>query len=202
MPHARTDRACSRSRLIYLAGPSGSGKDSLLEAARSVLAEQGIEIARRIITRSAESVGEDALGVSPVQFEQLRKQGAFAMNWQANGLCYGIALQIDTWLQQGKSVLVNGSRGYLHQARARYPDLLVICLEVAPQVLRQRLLARGREPVEEIEQRLARNAHLSNAQAAGMKHLDNSGELGDTLRRLLTLLQEEGLIARPPDPSA
>ena len=202
MPLELPDPCCSHGRLIYLIGPSGSGKDSLLEAVRSTLAQEGIEIARRIITRSAESAGEDALGVSPLQFEHLRKQGAFALDWQANGLCYGIGVQIDAWLGEGKSVLVNGSRGYLDQARARYPELLAICLEVAPQVLRQRLLARGREPVEEIEQRLARNAQLSRSQMAGVILLDNSGELSETLHRLLALLRKEGVMGRAPDASA
>ena len=42
-------------RLIYLMGPSGSGKDSLLQAAREPL--RGCRIVRRVITRSAEAVG-------------------------------------------------------------------------------------------------------------------------------------------------
>ncbi len=55
-------------------------------------------------------------------------------------------VQIDEWLAQGYDVLVNGSRGYLAQARRRYPDLLAVLLGVKPEVLRQRLLARGRKP--------------------------------------------------------
>ncbi|MEG3012356.1 MAG: phosphonate metabolism protein/1,5-bisphosphokinase (PRPP-forming) PhnN, partial [Pseudomonas sp.] len=43
-------------RLIYLMGPSGSGKDSLIEAAREPLRALGCEVIRRVITRSAESV--------------------------------------------------------------------------------------------------------------------------------------------------
>lgn len=49
-------------RLIYLIGPSGSGKDSLLDAARPRLAKRGCRIVRRVITRSAEAVGEAAQG--------------------------------------------------------------------------------------------------------------------------------------------
>ena len=72
--------------LIYLMGPSGSGKDSLIEATRHSLAERGCEVMRRVITRSAESVGEDAQGVSAQAFEALKEQGAFALHWQAHGL--------------------------------------------------------------------------------------------------------------------
>lgn len=78
-----------RGRLIYLIGPSGAGKDSLLDAARESLAGRGVRIARRVITRSAEAVGEAAHSVSPQEFERLEAQGAFALSWRANGLAYG-----------------------------------------------------------------------------------------------------------------
>lgn len=150
-------------RLIYLIGPSGSGKDSLLDAARAPLAERGCRIVRRVITRSAEAVGEAAQGVSPAQFATLQAEGGFALSWQANGLSYGIPRQIDDWLAAGDDVLVNGSCGHLAQTRTRYPTLLVVLLTVDQAVLRQRLLARGRESVAEIDARLARNAQFSDS---------------------------------------
>ena len=87
-------------RLIYLMGPSGSGKDSLIEAAREPLQALNCEVVRRVITRSAESVGEDAIGVSREEFEQHRVEGDFALYWSANGLDYGIPVEIDQWLGQ------------------------------------------------------------------------------------------------------
>jgi ribose 1,5-bisphosphokinase len=148
-------------RLIYLMGPSGSGKDSLLNAARVRLAVGGCRIARRVITRSAEALGEDAIGVSPAEFERMAGEGAFALSWHANGLAYGIPKQIDEWLATGQDVLVNGSRGHLAQARQRYPELLAILLQVDETVLRQRLQARGRESTEQIEARLARSRNFA-----------------------------------------
>ncbi|HCA65435.1 MAG TPA: phosphonate metabolism protein/1,5-bisphosphokinase (PRPP-forming) PhnN, partial [Pseudomonas sp.] len=91
-----------RGRLIYLIGPSGAGKDSLLDAARESLAGRGVRIARRVITRSAEAVGEAAHSVSPQEFERLEAQGAFALSWRANGLAYGIPAEIDEWLASGE----------------------------------------------------------------------------------------------------
>lgn len=183
-------------RLIFLIGPSGSGKDSLIDAARTQLLAHGIEIARRVITRSAESKGEAARGVSPERFEAMREAGAFAMHWQANGLQYGIPVQVDQWLAAGRHVLVNGSRGYLPEARRRYPGLLAIRLDVAPQVLKRRLLARGRETTEEVEQRLERNARLQRHDEPDVHVLDNSLSLTTTVAALLQLLADEGLIAR------
>ena len=188
-------------------GPSGSGKDSLLQAARASLEARGCRFARRVITRSAESVGEDALGVTPAEFERLEGEGAFALSWRANGLAYGIPREIDDWLSAGQDVLINGSRGHLEAARHRYPQLLAVLLQVDEEVLRQRLLARGRETPEQIEQRLARSRELQVGSAlsplplagegpgerAGQADtviLDNSGPLQQTVTRLLQLLDE------------
>ncbi len=177
--------------LIYLIGPSGSGKDSLLQAARPQLELQGCRVARRVITRSAEAVGEDAEAVSPEQFEQLESAGAFAMSWRANGLAYGLPAQINDWLAAGQDVLVNGSRAYLPEARRRYPNLLAILLTVDAGVLRERLLARGRESVAEIDARLARNAQFepaANDTDSSLHILDNSANFQHTVAALLELI--------------
>ncbi|VVO88777.1 Ribose 1,5-bisphosphate phosphokinase PhnN [Pseudomonas fluorescens] len=180
-------------RLIYLIGPSGSGKDSLLDAARTRLAESGCRIVRRVITRSAEAVGEAALGVSEQQFAEMEAQGAFALSWHANGLSYGIPREIDNWLAAGQDVLINGSRGHLQNTRLRYPNALVLLLTVDQAVLRQRLLERGRESPIEIDQRLARNARFSEqllAEDPAVHVLDNSGPLEQTVERLLVCIDE------------
>ncbi|MDP9556368.1 UNVERIFIED_ORG: ribose 1,5-bisphosphokinase [Pseudomonas parafulva] len=175
-------------------GPSGAGKDSLIDAARPQLAAARVEIARRVITRSPEAKGEAAVGVDAEQFERMKLQGAFAMHWQANGLQYGIPRQIDEWLAQGRSVLVNGSRGHLAQARIRYPDLLAIRVDVSLDILRQRLQARGRETQAEIDQRLARHVSLSDAADDGVRTVDNSTTLSTAVEALLGVLREEGVI--------
>ncbi|QKZ03584.1 MULTISPECIES: phosphonate metabolism protein/1,5-bisphosphokinase (PRPP-forming) PhnN [Pseudomonas] len=188
-------------RVIYLMGPSGSGKDSIIEAARAALAQVGVQVARRIITRSAEAVGEDAIGVSPDAFARMREAGEFAMDWQANGLQYGIGADINARLTRGQHVLANGSRAWLPHALQRYPDLLPVLVTVDTRVLRQRLLARGRESVHDIEQRLARNERLQ-ADAGQWKEggvrieaLDNSADLASAVQRLLALLARHGINA-------
>ncbi|MFC5697427.1 phosphonate metabolism protein/1,5-bisphosphokinase (PRPP-forming) PhnN [Pseudomonas sp. GCM10022186] len=188
-------------RLIYLIGPSGSGKDSVLDAARMTLAGQGCRVARRVITRSAEARGESAEAVSSEEFARREAQGEFAMSWYANGLSYGIPAVIDDWLAAGDDVLVNGSRGYLPEARRRYPHLLAVLLTVEDETLRQRLHARGRESAEEIEARLARNAGFADTLLAGENPdlclLDNSGSLAQTCQRLLQLIEDHRPAALP-----
>ncbi|MDI2140759.1 MULTISPECIES: phosphonate metabolism protein/1,5-bisphosphokinase (PRPP-forming) PhnN [unclassified Pseudomonas] len=177
-------------RLIYLMGPSGSGKDSLIEAARAPLRSLNCEVIRRVITRSAESVGEDAIGVTPQEFEERQRAGDFSLAWQANGLSYGIPVEMEQWLKAGKHVLVNGSRANLRQALEAYPTLVPVLLTVRDDVLRDRLLRRGRETLEQIDARLARNTLFKERRSTDMAvHLiDNSGDLADAVGHLLELV--------------
>ncbi|KTB55647.1 ribose-phosphate pyrophosphokinase [Pseudomonas viridiflava ICMP 13104] len=185
-------------RLIYLIGPSGSGKDSVLDAARETLARRDCRVVRRVITRSAEAVGEAAQAVTVEQFEQMRERGAFALCWQANGLRYGIPIEIDQWLLEGHDVLINGSRAHLQQAQMRYPNLSAVLLTVNQEVLRQRLLARNRETLPEIEARLERNARFAGDLLANNPQvfsLDNSGDLQQTVAALIGLLDTRNACA-------
>ena len=177
-------------KLIYLMGPSGSGKDSLIEAAREPLLAMNCEIIRRVITRSAESVGEDAVGVTPEEFERRQQAGDFALAWHANGLAYGIPVEMDRWLKEGRNVLVNGSRANLRQAQELYPTLVPVLLTVRDEVLRERLLKRGRETLEQIDARLARNALFKDRRASDtpVNLIDNSGDLATAVNQLLDVL--------------
>jgi ribose 1,5-bisphosphokinase len=188
-------------KLIYLMGPSGAGKDSLIDAARPALALAGVSVARRVITRSAESLGEQAEGVTPEAFETRVKAGGFALSWQANGLDYGIDIDIDQQLQRGEHVLVNGSRAYLPEAVRRYPDLIAIGVTVNSEVLRDRLIKRGRESLADIELRLARNTWLALQEGAEdgfrgqVAYVDNSGRLDSAVAQLLGILADRRVSA-------
>lgn len=182
----------SAGRLVYLMGPSGAGKDSVLQALQLHAGDRPLRIARRVITRSAEAAGEDAISVSLQEFDECERAGDFAMVWRANGLAYGIPKQIDGWLADGYQVIVNGSRGFLEEARQRYPDLIAVLLEVEQAILRQRLVERGREDMDQINARLLRGAALGSSMfMQGDKRivrLDNSASLENTVRRMLELI--------------
>jgi ribose 1,5-bisphosphokinase len=186
-------------RLVYVMGPSGSGKDTVLLGLQSRL--DGCHLARRIITRPVEACEGHAASVSIDEFNRLEAQGALAMAWRANGLAYGISGGIDAVLDGGGDVLVNGSRAYLPQARARYANLLAVLLTVDPHILRCRLRARGRESEAEIDARMARNSRfvgataVGTASAGGVFVIDNSGNVEQAVQSLVIFLQQARLCA-------
>ncbi|MBR2610728.1 MAG: hypothetical protein IKC62_06750, partial [Desulfovibrio sp.] len=66
----------------------------------------------------------------------------------------------------------------LPEALRRYPDLVPVLVEVEPAILRQRLLARGREQGKDLEERLQRTlAPLPAISLERLVHIDNSGKL-------------------------
>lgn len=187
-----------RGRLIYLMGPSGAGKDSLIAAAKTELDQRGIRVARRIITRSGKTHGEDARIVTADIFKRMAESGEFVMHWYANDMGYGIDVEIENWLCDGQHVLVNGSRAYFSEALERWPEMLTVLLAVDASILAKRLLARGRETEEQIRNRLLRNDRLQGggaietATCKRIETLDNSGELSVTLATMSLLLDHHG----------
>jgi phosphonate metabolism protein PhnN/1,5-bisphosphokinase (PRPP-forming) len=167
-----------RGRLIYVMGPSGAGKDSLLEWVRARLpGDSRVRLARRTITRPAHAGGEDHLAATEAQFDAALARGEFALHWRANGHRYGIAREIEQWLAEGRTVVVNGSREYLPVARAKFPQIEAVHVVAPAQVLQSRLSQRGRERPDEAARRLARNAALSGVAPPAALVLENDGPI-------------------------
>ena len=142
--------------LIAVVGPSGAGKDMVMEGLRAALADEPrFVFIQRAITRPATAGGEAHEALSQAEFARRD----FALQWHAHGLQYGIPRAIEAELAAGRLVLANLSRTVLEQAAARYP-FAVLEITAPPAILAARLAARGREGAADIAARLARDAPL------------------------------------------
>ena len=170
-----------RGRLIYVMGPSGAGKDSLLLALRPRLEGEPVAFVRRCITRPASAGGERHIAVSHERFEELSARGHFSLQWKSHGLRYGIPAAWERLLERGTSLIVNGSRAAFPEARRRHPDLIPVLVSAPVPVLRARLIARGRESGSDLEERLqsALAPVPGAASVSGWIRIDNSGCLED-----------------------
>lgn len=168
-------------RVVAIVGPSGAGKDTLMHMAAVLRPE--LHLIRRVITRPEDAVGEEFISVDAEEFEQLRSQGKFVLDWQAHGLSYGIPSQVD---YPGIS-LVNLSRSVLTRAAAVYPDFSAIHISATPDVLQSRLAARGRENAEQIATRVTRGAPF-DAGGLSVTNIDNSGSLDRALISFLAAI--------------
>ncbi|MDQ7251102.1 phosphonate metabolism protein/1,5-bisphosphokinase (PRPP-forming) PhnN [Dongia sedimenti] len=178
-------------RLVYVIGPSGSGKDSIIAYARARLADDpdAPVFVRRHITRPAESGGEDHIPISPSDFEQACIAGRFALAWRGNGHGYGVETEIDLSLGAGRHAVLNGSRAYLPEAAARYPGLMPVLIRIDPAVLRERLAGRGRESAAEIEARVRRAMAFEQVAHRDLVEIANDGPLVEAGEAFLALLR-------------
>lgn len=174
------------SGIFAIVGPSGVGKDTLMEAVAERLPE--VHLVRRVITRPAAAGGETFEGVSEVEFAHRLARGDFALHWQAHGLSYGIPATLRDRLTDGETILFNGSRAMLAEAARVFPELTVIHVTARPEVLADRLRGRGRETAQEIAKRLDR-ARMPLPEGLNTIEIDNSDALEDAVAALVRVVQ-------------
>lgn len=143
---------------FYIMGPSGSGKDSVIEGLCDYFADQ-VSRPPRYITRILSSDDAEQHNViAPEIFKELQDKDCFSLSWQANGYRYAYDKQWLNDLDEQKIVLLNGSREYWPDAQEKFSDLLVpIALDLDSDIQRSRLEGRARETQSEIEQRIMRS---------------------------------------------
>lgn len=179
-------------RLIAVVGPSGVGKDSVMDGLRAAC--QNLRIVRRTITREAGLGGEDYEAVSDTDFTQMAQDNAFCVHWPAHGLQYGIPADVLTDTENGISCIGNFSRSALSEADQVFDDLVVLNLTADPETLAARLAGRGRESAEDIAKRLAQ-AGKPLPVGLNVVTIANDGALDKTIHRAIQAL---GLTAKVP----
>jgi ribose 1,5-bisphosphokinase len=148
-------------RLVLVVGPSGAGKDTLIDLARvACRTDNAIVFARRVVTREA-SAFEDNAQATPDAFHRALADGLFAMHWEAHGLLYALPSAIDDDIRAGRTVVANVSRTVIDGLRRVYAEVIVVSITAPADVLAARLAARERgsdgAPAARLGREVARN---------------------------------------------
>lgn len=174
-------------RLVLVVGPSGAGKDTLIELVReSCRDNERVVFPRRIVTRPS-SAAEDNETLSEAEFAAAIAEGAFAVHWRAHGHCYGLPIAINEAIVAGACVVANVSRAVVAALRAAYADVVVVSVTAPVEVLAQRLAARSRDTDGPLDERLKRAVD-----DAGVKPdvtIVNVGPAADHARELLRAIE-------------
>jgi thymidine phosphorylase len=175
--------------LFFVVGPSGSGKDSLIDGARAVLEPTGRYVfARRVITRPRGAAGEDHLPATASEFSHCKSRGDFLITWSAHGLEYGLRRELTDALERGQHVVANGSRAAISELGALLSRLIVVEVTAPSEILEQRIAKRGREEGELITRRLTRSVpRWSNS--IRTVTVSNDGTLAAGIERFLSALE-------------
>lgn len=143
--------------VVLIVGPSGAGKDALLQGAETELGnDPAFHFPRRLINRAAHAAEHhDVLSDHHASGANLSK--TYPLSWQAHGLTYALPATIDDAVRAGRCVVFNASRTVVAAARSRYQNLRTVFIDAPPDVRAQRLGQRGRETQAEIRARLSRD---------------------------------------------
>lgn len=178
----------SEGIFFFVVGPSGAGKDALIDGAKTALStSERYVFAQRTITRLANSPGEKHHAISETEFIDAEKKGHFLISWHAHGLHYGLSKTLLEDIQHGQHVIANGSRTVIQQLATLVPRLIVIEITAPVDVLAQRIAKRGRETVAEIQARLSRQAPLNTANIEYYQVM-NDETVEEGISRFITVL--------------
>ena len=177
-----------RGTLFLVVGPSGAGKDTLLDGARAALAgDDGVVFARRVISRPADAGGEEHDPIDTAAFDRAEADGAFMLSWRAHDLRYGIPARYADVLGEGRSVVANVSRSVIDLARSRLQPVRVVQVTAPADLLAGRLAERGREDELAIARRLAR-ASAVEVEGTDVVHVVNDGTVAEGVARMVAVL--------------
>jgi ribose 1,5-bisphosphokinase len=179
--------AIGPGRLILVVGPSGAGKDTLLNLARAACAsDENVVFPRRVVTREA-STFEDNAQVSFEAFRQARARGDFAVHWEAHGHGYALPRAIDDELRAGRTVVANVSRTVIDAVRRAYADVVVVSITAPSEILAERLATRARSSDGKVDDRL--NRTVDGVAAAPDVTITNVGSAEHHARELAQLIK-------------
>lgn len=156
------------SDLIVISAPSGAGKTSLVQAMVAKFDHLVASVSHTTRKqRDGEVHGEDYFFVSPQDFISMRNENKFLEHAEVFGNLYGTSIdQIKTQQEKGFDVILEIDWQGARNIRERMENVLsVFVLPPSFETLRERLVGRGQDDEEVINERMS-------AAAAEMSHFD------------------------------
>lgn len=183
--------------LVIISGPSGVGKDTIIEALRRRHHEPEYHYVVTCTTRAprpGEVDGVDYHFYSRAAFERLREQGEFLESNEVHGNWYGTPRsQVRRALAAGHDVILKIDVQGAQVVKEKIPEALLIFL-VPPSLedLFQRLRSRATETADELELR-QRNAAIELARQDDYDHVvvNETGEVDRTAERIDEIIAAE-----------
>jgi guanylate kinase len=178
------------ARVFVITGPSGVGKGTLIE--RLLDRVPSLELSVSATTRKprpGEVHARDYHFLEPREFERRAAAGEFLEHATYSGNRYGtLRSEVERRLAAGTSVVLEIELQGARQVRAAMPESVqVFIAPPAPENLRERLIGRGTDSPEQIDQRL-RTAELELAAAEEFQHVVVNDEIeraADELERIV-----------------
>jgi guanylate kinase len=180
----------TRGRLVVLSGPSGVGKDTVLRALFAL--DPHLRYSVSYTTRAPREGEADGVAYSFVDratFEEMAARGEFLETAEVHGNLYGSSRRrVEEALDRGEDIVLKIDVQGAAQLRGRVPDALFIFLEPpSPEVLRERLRARGTDDADALRRRAA-DAERELAEAERYDHRVVNDDVERAAREILAIV--------------
>jgi len=198
-------RGAPGALLVVVSGPSGVGKDTIIEALRRRRRVPDYHYVVTCTTRAPRPGEMDGVSyhfLSRERFRALLEAGAFLESAEVHGSWYGTPrAEVRRALAGGHDVILKIDVQGAAAVKSRVPDaLLVFVVPPSMEALFRRLRSRATETAEQLEVR-QRNAAIELARAGDYDHVvvNDDGQVERTARRIDEIIRAER--ARHPDRS-
>jgi guanylate kinase len=190
------------SKVFVITGPSGVGKGTLIRGLRERI--PGLELSVSATTRAprpGESDGIDYHFLGPDEFDRRVRAGEFVEHATYSGRRYGtLRSELERRLSAGQPVVLEIEVQGARQVREAIPDAVpVFIAPPSAEALRARLIGRGTDDPEQIEERL-RTAERELEARPEFAHVVVNDRLEHATDELAGIV--EGALAGAPQPTA
>jgi guanylate kinase len=178
------------SKVFVITGPSGVGKGTLIRGLLDRVPDLELSVsATTREPREGEQDGRDYHFLSREEFDRRARAGEFVEHAVYSGNRYGtLRTELEDRLQRGKSVVLEIEVQGARQVRAAMPESVQVFIAPPdPAALRHRLVKRGTDSAEAIDERL-RTAEQELAAREEFPHVvvnDEIDRAADELARIV-----------------
>jgi guanylate kinase len=192
------------ARVFVITGPSGVGKGTLIRGLLERVPELELSVsATTRAPRPGEQHAVDYHFMDPEEFERHVTAGDFVEHASYSGASYGtLRSELESRLRDGVPVVLEIEVQGARQIRETMPEALAVFIEPpSREALRARLIGRGTDAPEQIEQRLRTAERELEAQPEFARVITNdrleqaTGELEEIVRDALGSAGEPGRAA-------
>jgi guanylate kinase len=181
------------ARVFVITGPSGVGKGTLIRGLLERLPQLGLSVsATTRAPRPGETHGVDYHFLSPDEFDRRVADGEFVEHATYSGRRYGtLRSELEGRLRRGEPVVLEIEVQGARQVRETMPEALQVF--IAPpsrEALRARLVGRGTDTPEQVDERLRTAERELEAQSEFGRVVVND-RLEDALAELVDIVEGE-----------